>query len=116
MNTTPPRDPRDRAGQHRKASILKRVVLGATVVAFGGGWALVGHHAVGVTSQTAEGATSSGVTTGAPAGPTTPPGLGRADAQGFFSFQPGGSDGGSASAPSAPSAPRARPSIRSRGS
>ena len=106
---------RDRAAHHRKLNMLKRVAVGAAVVAFGGGWALVGHNVVGVTSQSAEGATnpgSSGVTTSTLATGTVP-GLGRPDSQGFFNFQ---SDVPQQSGASAPSAPRTRPSIRSRSS
>lgn len=95
--------------------MLKRVAVGAAVIAFGGGWALVGHNVVGVTAQAAEGAANpggSGVTTSTLA-PGTVPGLGRPDAQGFFSFQSGITEQAGASASRAPST---RPSFRSRSS
>jgi hypothetical protein len=92
--------------------MLKRAAVGAAVVAFGGGWALVGHNAVGVTATSASNPGNSGVTAGAlPSG--TVPGLGRPDSQGFFTFQSGFAqqEGASASRVS-----RTRPSFRSRSS
>lgn len=96
-----PRESRDRAGHRRKLAILKRVALGAAVVMFGGGWALAGHHSFGVTSHAATGVTTTTVSS------TAVPGLGSADAQGFFAFQSAAvREGSRPAAQTAPSTPR----------
>jgi hypothetical protein len=111
----PRRESRDRAAHLRKLTLLKRLSLAAAVLAFGGGWTLVGQHAVGVTSQPANAASATGITPAVPtADPSTVPGLGHPNAQGFFAYQPGLR--ASAAASSAGTTARMRPSIRSRAS